>query len=52
MLLDEIGIGGDRLEMFNLSASMGPKFAEMARTMTDRAKELGPSPFNRTNSGE
>jgi coenzyme F420-reducing hydrogenase delta subunit len=42
-LLDEIGIGGTRLEMYNMSASMGPKFAEVAREMTERIKELGPS---------
>ncbi|MFH1450266.1 MAG: hydrogenase iron-sulfur subunit [bacterium] len=42
-LLDEIGIGGNRLEMFNMSASMGPKFAEVAREMTERIQHLGPS---------
>jgi len=31
--------------MFNLSAAMGPKFAEIAREMTDRIKKLGPSPI-------
>ncbi len=45
-LLDEIGVGGERLEMFNLSGSMGPRFAEVAREMTDRIKKLGPSPLN------
>jgi coenzyme F420-reducing hydrogenase delta subunit len=44
-LLDEIGFGGDRLEMFNMSASMGPRFAEVAREMVDRIKKLGPSPI-------
>lgn len=43
-LLDEIGIGGDRLEMFNMSAGEGPKFAEAANTMTERIRKLGPSP--------
>ena len=46
-LLDEIGIGGERLEMFNMSASMGPKFAEVAREMTERIKTLGPSPMRK-----
>ncbi|MFH1563745.1 MAG: hydrogenase iron-sulfur subunit [Nitrospirota bacterium] len=46
-LLDEIGIGGARLEMFNMSASMGPKFAEVAKEMTERIRELGPSPLRR-----
>ncbi|MEW6618442.1 MAG: hydrogenase iron-sulfur subunit [bacterium] len=44
-LLDETGIGGNRLEMFNMSASMGPKFAEVAREMTNKIQELGPSPL-------
>ncbi|MGI9953285.1 hydrogenase iron-sulfur subunit [Moorellaceae bacterium AZ2] len=46
-LLDEIGIGGERLEMYNLSSSMGPRFAEIAREFTARIKSLGPSPLNR-----
>ncbi len=31
--------------MFNIGASEGPKFAEAVRKMTDKAKELGPSPL-------
>lgn len=46
-LLDEIGIGGNRLEMFNMSASMGPKFAEVANEMTERIRNLGPNPLKR-----
>jgi coenzyme F420-reducing hydrogenase delta subunit len=46
-ILDEIGIGGERLEMYNMSASMGPKFVEVAHEMTDRIKQLGPSPLRR-----
>ncbi len=44
-MLDEIGIGGDRLEMYNLSAAMGVRFAEIVREMTERIKKLGPSPI-------
>ena len=44
-LLDEIGIGGDRLEMFHIGASDAPLFAEAVETMTNRAKELGPNPL-------
>ncbi len=44
-LLDEIGLDGTRLEMYNMSASMGPRFAEVAREMTERIRELGPSPL-------
>ncbi len=44
-LLAEAGIEPERLEMFNMSASMGPKFAETANEMTDRVRKLGPSPL-------
>lgn len=44
-LLQEIGLGGDRLEMYNMSASMGPEFARCAKEMTQRIRELGPSPL-------
>ncbi len=46
-LLDEIGLDGKRLEMYNMSASMGPRFAEVAREMTEKIKALGPSPLRR-----
>jgi coenzyme F420-reducing hydrogenase delta subunit len=45
--LDEAGIGGERLEMFNLSSAQGPRFAEVAREMTERITALGPSPIRR-----
>lgn len=44
-LLDEIGIGGERLEMFHIGASDAPLFAETVEIMTNRAKELGPNPL-------
>ena len=44
-LLDEIGLGGERLEMFHIGASEAPLFAETVETMTSRAKELGPNPL-------
>ena len=46
-ILDEIGLGGERLEMYNLSAAMGQKFADLAREMTELIKKLGPSPVNK-----
>ncbi len=46
-ILDEIGIGGERLEMYNLSAAMGQKFADITREMTERIKKLGPSPLSK-----
>jgi len=49
-LLEEVGIRGERVEMFNLSAAEGARFAQIAREMTDRIKNLGPSPI-RTKGG-
>jgi F420-non-reducing hydrogenase iron-sulfur subunit len=44
-LLDEIGLDGERLEMFNMSAGEGAKFAAAADEMTERIRKLGPSPL-------
>jgi F420-non-reducing hydrogenase iron-sulfur subunit len=44
-LLDEVGLGGDRLEMYNMSAGEGAKFAAAADEMTERVRKLGPSPL-------
>ena len=46
-LLDEIGFGGERLEMFNMSAAMGIRFAEVAKEMVEKIKKLGPSPIKK-----
>jgi F420-non-reducing hydrogenase iron-sulfur subunit len=43
-ILDQIGIGGERVAMYNLSAGEGPRFAEIAREMTEKIKQLGPNP--------
>ena len=44
VLLDEAGIGGKRLEMYNLSSADGRRFADTAREITERVRELGPNP--------
>ena len=44
-LLDEIGLGGERIEMFFLSSSEGARFAEICKEMTDRIGRLGPNPL-------
>lgn len=49
--LTELGIEPERVEMFNLSSAMGPRFAEIAIEMTDRIKKLGPSPVSRLAQG-
>ena len=42
-LLEEIGLEGDRVRMYNLSAGEGPTFAAYAKEMTDHIKSLGPN---------
>jgi coenzyme F420-reducing hydrogenase delta subunit len=44
-LLDEIGIGGERVEMYFVSGGMGDTFANVAQEMTERIRALGPSPL-------
>jgi coenzyme F420-reducing hydrogenase delta subunit len=44
-LLDQIGLDGQRVEMFNMSSAMGKAFADAAIEMTERVKALGPSPL-------
>ena len=45
-LLDEIGVGGERLEMVKMSAGMGDRFAEEAERMTNKIRQLGPNPIH------
>jgi F420-non-reducing hydrogenase iron-sulfur subunit len=47
-LLDHVGLGGDRLDIFFLSGGMGESFAVAAREMTDRIRRLGPNPLRRS----
>jgi coenzyme F420-reducing hydrogenase delta subunit len=44
--LKEINMEPERIEMYNLSSAQGPRFAEIATEMTQKAKDLGPSPLN------
>ena len=44
-LLDEVGLGGERLDMFFVSGGMGVTFAESAKVMTERIRALGPNPL-------
>ena len=44
-ILEKIGMEPGRVAMYNLSAGEGPRFAEIAREMTEKVKELGPSPI-------
>ncbi len=49
-LLEAIGIGGERAQMFNLASSEGPRFAEIAVEMVDKIRGLGPNPIKKASS--
>ena len=44
-ILDEIGIGGERVEMITMSAGMGDRFAHTALEFTEKIRALGPNPI-------
>lgn len=45
-ILESIGIEPERLDMFFVSGGMGATFAQIAKEMTNRVIELGPSPLS------
>jgi F420-non-reducing hydrogenase iron-sulfur subunit len=45
-LLEECGLGADRLVMYEVAASDAPKWVAAVQEMTDRVRALGPSPLN------
>jgi len=45
LMLEDLGIEPERFRLEWVSASEGPKFAKVAREMTEAVKQLGPSPF-------
>ena len=44
-MLDEIGVGKERLRMVNLSAAEAPTFVRSVTEMVDTTRALGPSPL-------
>ena len=44
-ILETIGIGGERVEMYNLSSSEAPRFVQIAKEMTEKISVLGPNPI-------
>ncbi|MFW9996854.1 MAG: hydrogenase iron-sulfur subunit [Candidatus Odinarchaeota archaeon] len=49
-VLEEIGVGGKRLEMHFISASMATTFVEAVSNFRETLKKLGPNPAKRTRS--
>jgi F420-non-reducing hydrogenase iron-sulfur subunit len=45
LMLEDFGLEEDRFRLEWVSASEGPKFAQVAREFTKKIKELGPSPY-------
>lgn len=48
-ILNEIGLGSERLDMFFMSGSQAQAYANAARTMTERIRKLGPNPLKGMN---
>lgn len=46
-LLDECGVGGERVGMYNMSSAMGKQFADAACEVTEKIRALGPNPAKR-----
>ena len=46
-MLEEIGLGRGRLEMFEIAASDAPKWVAAVKEMTRRVQDLGPNPLRR-----
>ena len=46
-ILDKIGLGRDRVDMFFMSSSEGTRFRDVATEMTERIRSLGPSPIRK-----
>ncbi len=44
-ILDAVGVGGERCQMYNLSSSDAPLFVQYAEEMHERIMKLGPNPI-------
>jgi coenzyme F420-reducing hydrogenase delta subunit len=44
-LLNQIGLNGERVQMFNLSSAQGAQFAQYCAEFSDKMRALGPNPL-------
>ena len=51
-MLDEIGVGRERLRMVNLSAAMAPTFVQSVNEMVQTIEGLGPNPLKACDARE
>jgi len=47
-VLEQIGLGGERLDICFLSAGQGRTYALKAKEMTERVRKMGPNPLRET----
>ena len=47
-ILEVLGLGAERLEMFNVASNQGWRFPRIVEEMTARVERLGPNPLRRT----
>jgi len=47
-ILDAVGVGGERVQMYNLSSSEAPLFVQYAEEMDERIRKMGPNPIKLT----
>ncbi len=45
VMLEDLGIDQDRFRLEWVSASEGPRFAQLVAAMTEQIRQLGPSPY-------
>ena len=46
-MLDQIGLSGARVRMFNLSSAEGPQFVQYCAEFSAKIAELGPNPLGK-----
>jgi F420-non-reducing hydrogenase iron-sulfur subunit len=51
-MLSEFGIEEERVRLEWVSASEGDRFAQIVKDMTEKVRQLGPSPFSRKDEKE
>jgi len=49
-ILDEIGIGGNRVHMYNINLSDSEAFSKVTNEMKEKIEKLGPSPLKVNNA--
>ena len=51
-ILDTVGLGRERLKMYHVSGTHGPRFAQIATEMAERVEQMGANPLNGKKQGE